>query len=119
MKTAVAAALIAIAFTAGNIAAPSASTILKQSATGVQPAAGLNLQAKPFTVSCVNNLQKYDEKKTNVAGVPVISSYSCRTNWIECPDFPAFPQELMAHDVKKQGGKIRFTYTCTGFFPAG
>ena len=125
MNRATAAVLIALAFTAGNIAATSAGTIvLKHKGTTAQPAAGMNLQAKPFPANCVSGLQKYDEKKVNVAGVPVTYSFSCRTAWIECPTFPAYTTTLLDYDVKQQGGvegggRIRFTYTCSGFTPEG
>lgn len=134
MNRTIAAALIALAFTAGNIAATNAGNMklspaqqkfqLQPSQTSPPPSGGLNLQAKPFPANCVAGFQKYDQKKTTKAGVPVVSSFSCRTAWIECPNFPAFAQTWLDYDIESQGTgsegtRIRVKYTCMGYDPEG
>jgi len=152
MHRTTAAVLIALAFTAGNIAAPSADDLrlkpsrnviqvqpvqnkaqlkssqdklqLKPSQSPAAPAGPQNLQAQPFPANCVAGFQKYDEKKTIKAGVPVVASFSCRTAWIECPNFPAFAQTWITHDIEEQatgneGKRFRFKYTCMGYDPEG
>ena len=125
MNSATAAVLMALAFTAGNIAATSAGTFaVKQKGATVQPSAGMNLQNKPFPANCVSGLQKFDERKATVAGVPVVRAFSCRTAWIECPNFPTYAETWLEYDVKSQptgneGKRIRFVYTCSGFTPEG
>lgn len=130
MNRTTAAVLIALAFTAGNIAAPSADDLrlkpsrnviqvqpaqnkaqLKSSQNKVQlkpsqspalPAGPQDLQAKPFPANCVAGFQKYDEKKAIKAGVPVVASFRCRTAWIECPNFPAFAQTWSDIEIEDQ-----------------
>lgn len=131
MNRTTAAVLIALAFTVGNIAAPSAES-LKQLRSAPQnhtlspqaPSGAQNLQAKPFPANCVQGFQKFNEDKVIRAGVPVVSRFDCRTAWIECPNFPAFPQTVLDYEIETQGtgdeGKrIRVKYACWGYTPAG
>ena len=134
MNRTTAAVLIALAFTAGNIAATNAGNVrLKATQQQIQPkslqqpalpAAPQNLQAKPFPANCVAGFQKYDENKVLKAGVPVVQSFKCRTAWIECPNFPAFAETWTDYEVQDQatgneGKRIRFKYTCMGYSPEG
>lgn len=149
MNRTTAAVLIALAFTAGNIAAPSAGDItlkrgfhlqpaqntaqLKSSQNKVQlkpsqspalPAGPQDLQAKPFPANCVAGFQKYDEKKAIKGGVPVVASFRCRTAWIECPNFPAFAQTWSDIEIEDQatgneGKRYRVKYSCMGYDPEG
>ena len=131
MNRTTAAVLIALAFTAGNIAAPSAQglkqlrsqpqhhTLSPQAPTGTQ-----NFQAKPFPANCVQGFQKYDEHKVIKAGVPVVQRYNCRTGWIECPNFPAYADTWLEYEIQDQptgneGKRIRFKYLCQGVNIAG
>jgi len=130
MNRTTAAVLIALAFTVGNIAAPSAQS-LKQLRSTPQPhtlspqapSGAQNLQAKPFPANCVQGFQKYNEDKTNIAGVPVVSRFDCRTAWIECPNFPAFAETWLDYEIDTQGAgdskRVRFKYTCMGYNPEG
>jgi len=130
MNRTIAAVLIALAFTAGNIAAPSAQG-LKQLRSAPQthtlspqaPSGAQNLQAKPFPANCVQGFQKYNEDKTMIAGVPVVSRFDCRTAWIECPNFPAFAETWLDYEIDTQGAgdskRVRFKYTCMGYNPEG
>jgi len=130
MNRTTAAVLIALAFTVGNIAAPSAQG-LKQLRSAPQPhtlspqapSGAQNLQAKPFPANCVQGFQKYNEDKTNIAGVPVVSRFDCRTAWIECPNFPAFAETWLDYEIDTQGAgdskRVRFKYTCMGYNPEG
>ena len=134
MNRTTAAVLIALAFTAGNIAATQADTFrlkqnhqkfqLQPSTSPALPSGGQQFQAKPFPANCVAGFQKYDENKVIKAGVPVVQRFDCRTAWIECPNFPTYPQTWMEYEVEDQGtgdqGKrIRFTYYCAGVDIAG
>ena len=125
MNKTTAAALIALAFTAGNIAASQANNQFRfQHQTPTQPAAASQFQAKPFPANCVSGFQKHKETKHPVAGVPVVSGFWCRSAWIECPNFPAFDETWLEYEVKEQttgneGRRIRFKYDCTGNEIAG
>lgn len=120
MNRATAAVLIALAFTAGNIAATSAGNIrLKPLQGTVQPTGPMNFKNKPFPANCVSGFQKYDEQKVMEAGVPVVHKYRCRTAWIECPNFPVFAETWLEYEVEDQatgneGKRIRFKYLCQG-----
>ena len=141
MHRTTAAVLIAIAFTSGNIAATSADVLrlkpaqqrmqlqkqpqlpLQPQGPAIPPGPG-GLQAKPFPANCVVGFQKYGEHKVIKAGVPVVQRFSCRTAWIECPNFPAFAQTWTDYEVEDQmtgneGKHIRFKYTCMGYDPEG
>lgn len=134
MHRTTAAVLIALAFTAGNIAAPSADVLrvkpaqqklqLQAPQTQGVPAAPQNLQAQPFPANCVAGFQKFDQKMATKAGVPVVASFKCRTAWIECPNFPAFAETWSDIEVQDQGtgdaGKrYRVIYSCMGYDPEG
>ena len=138
MNRSLAAALIALAFTGGNIAATYADGMKSKPAQQrlqVLPAQntppkmpapqnGLNVQAKPFPANCVTGFQKYDEYKGIKGGVPVVQRFNCRTAWIECPDFPAYAQTLLDYEIDQQatgneGTRIRVKYICQGYDPAG
>ena len=126
MNRTTAAVLIALAFSAGNIAATNASNKQRlQHHFSPPPVDGpANFQAKPFPANCVAGFQKHNEKKIPVAGVPVVSGFWCRTAWIECPNFPAFDETWLEYEVKDQttgneGKRIRVKYNCTGNEIAG
>lgn len=147
MNRTIAAVLIALSFTAGSIAStnadslrlkPAQRTIQLQPKTSpaqrtiqpqptqspAQPTGGLDLQAKPFPANCVAGFQKYDEHKVTKAGVPVVQRFNCRTAWIECPNFPAYPQTWLEYEIEDQatgneGKRIRFKYVCQGVDIAG
>ena len=137
MSKKIIAAAIALAITAGNIAATEAGTLrLKAKQGGGQPVA-TQFKATPaqpkgpdgfvgqqFNPVCVTGFQKFGQKTANVANVPVISEFSCRTGWIECPQLPAFSKTILDVNIEEtptanEGKKIRITYTCWGYTPEG
>ena len=126
MNRMTAAALIALAFTAGNIAAPSAQSLRLKSTNGptAAPTIAPTITSKPFVAKCVSGFQKYGEQKATKAGVPVVQQFGCRTAWIECPDLAAYDQTWTEYEIEDQptgneGKRIRFKYVCKGVDIAG
>ena len=133
MNRTLAAVLIAVAFTAGNIAAPNAESIQMKRTNGTQqpyvlagqaPSTLGGITTQPFVAKCVTGFQKYGEHKSTKGGVPVVQKFGCRTGWIECPHLPAYAQTWLDYKIETQGtgneGKrIRLLYTCSGINPAG
>lgn len=133
MNRTTAAVLIALAFTAGNIAAPSAQNFqlkrmnepLQPQVQGQQaPAASQGITTQPFVAKCATGFQKYGEEKSTKAGVPVVLRFGCRTAWVECPDLPAYDSTWLEYEIDSQGAsnegkRIRLLYTCRGVDIAG
>ena len=133
MNRTLAAVLIALAFTAGNIAAPNAESLRMQRTNGAQqpqfqhgpvPHAPGGITTQPFVAKCVTGFQKYGEQKSIKGGVPVVQRFGCRTAWVECPHLPAYAATWLEHKVETQGTgnegtRIRLLYTCTGITPPG
>ena len=133
---------IALAMTAANIAASEAGSLrLKSRDGGVQPIAGqlkttggqqqngaqhnaVNSFKDHFNPNCVQGFQKFDQNWSGSGANKKIQSYSCRTGWIECPDFPGYVNVSLEVDTDYQGdpdlgGRVRIVYTCAGWNPAG
>ena len=133
MNRTLAAVLIAVAFTAGNIAAPNAESLRTQRTNGTlqphvlagqAPSAAGGITTQPFVAKCVTGFQKYGEHKSEKGGVPVVQRFGCRTAWIECPHLPAYDATWIEYHIEtqgtsKEGQRIRLLYTCTGIDIAG
>lgn len=133
---------MAVAMTAANIAVSEAGNLrLKSRDRTAEPPVGqlviggagqhnagqhntVNSFKDHFNPNCVQGFQKFDQNWVGSGANKRIQSFSCRTGWIECPEFPSYVNVSLEVDTDYQGdpdlgGRVRIVYTCAGWDPAG